>query len=399
MSPAPPSPGAAEGLLARVGREIEAEVRELRLRGVFPPSFERRLDDLFAQAVPTGAVEAETEEALRYLESVSHVDIEVPLGSRIPAGAIFKHLMRPLMAWYLNYVARQVNSFMGASVRLTRLLAERVTAIEESSSVFRSASLAPAERGPGVDLGDWTDLVRVRLAGAPGPVLHAECGKGSLVRLLVSDGLEAYGLDPCADLLDEVLYPSGAAASGGFGSASDGSGAAASDGSGAAASDGPAPDLRWADVADHLWGLPDGSLGGLVLSGCVDRMEVGAQRELAATAAAKVGLGGVVVVIGTSPGAWLARRLGLASAPAGGVVEADLAPGRPLHPETWAWLLASEGLNGVEVFWSPEQGSEPGPAAEVSTGASVVRLAEMISGPTSFAVVASRPEARMCARP
>lgn len=404
-----PAEVADEGLLARVGKEIEAEVRQLRSRGVFPLSYERRLHDLFAQVVPTGVAEHETDEALRYLESVSHVDIEVPLGSRIPGGSALKHLMRPLMAWYLNYVAMQANRFMGSTVRATRLLAERVTAIEEASPSSRSWALPLAERGRGVDLEPWTELVLRRVAagssdsGAAGPVLHAECGTGGLVRHLVAGGIDAYGVDPCADLLDQSpvapVVPDAAVDTG--------------------------LDLRWVAVLDHLWGLEDTGLGGLVLSGCVDRLEVGAQRELAAAAAAKVGFGGVVVVIATTPGAWLARRLGLGE-PGESVIEADLAPGRPLYPQTWAWLLASEGLADVEVIMGPASagtdlvvgsgapsveadGARPvlgslsagadgawavsDPAESGGSRPALARLAAMISGPASFAVVATRPGA------
>ncbi len=354
----------------QVRREIEQEVRRLRASGVFPPSFERRLEDTFAQVVPTGVIERETAAALRHLESVSYVDVEVPTASNLPGGSAAKQLLRRLMAWYLDYLAAQLNRFMASTVRVLHLLDERVSALEAAAPV----ELPPPERGAPVDLGAWADLVVERLStapvGAPRSVLHAECGSGELLRRLSDAGIDAYGIDPSADLLDQaVLATVGADARGvGLGL-----------------------DVLWADPLDHLRALEDNSLGGLVLSGCVDRIEVGAQRELAALAATKLRPGGAVVVLGITPGAWLARRVGL-DGPGPGLVEADLAPGRPLHPETWAWMLGSEGLSNIEVLLgpSPGPGSEPSPAP---ADLELARIAALLSGPTSFAVVGTRPAA------
>jgi hypothetical protein len=409
----------------QVRREIDQEVRRLRASGVFPPSFERRLEDTFAQVVPVGVVERETAEVLRHLEGVSHVDVEVPTASNLPGGSSAKQLLRRVMAWYMEYLAAQLNRFMASTVRALRLLDERVSALEASAPDAQP----PIERGTPVDLDVWADLVVERLsaglagrpgwgsagapgsgsagapgsgsagapgsgsagapasgsAGAPGWVLHAECGTGELLRRLTADGIDAYGIDSRADLLDEAVLALPGAGGEGVGL-----------------------DVRWADPLDHLRALEDDSLGGLVLTGCVDRFEVGAQRELAALIATKLRPGAVVAVLGTTPSAWLARRVGLeGSGP--DLVEADLAPGRPLHPETWAWMLSSEGLGDVEVVLAPS----PGPGAAQGVGAEVTdvptetsgtwsgqvstpelaRIVAMLSGPTSFAVVATRPAA------
>ncbi len=361
--------------LDQVRREIDQEVRRLRSEGAFPPSFERRLEDLFAQVVPVGVVGRETEEALRHLESVSHVDVEVPLASSLPGGSFAKHVLRKAMAWYLDYLATQLNRFMASTVRTVRLLEERVSALEAEASTSRPAALSVAERGSGVDLAVWAEVVSDRLAGVPGPVLHAECGAGELLWRLVGVGIDAYGVDPRSDLLDEAVL--------------------------ARTGEGSGLDVRWADAADHLRALDDASLGGVVLSGCVDRLEAGAQRELAALAAAKVSFGGAVIVIGATPSAWLARRVGLdGNGP--GLVEADLAPGRPLHPGTWAWLLGSEGLSNVEVLLAPEAGASAEPASADTAAAplpsppdpALARAVAMLSGPASFAVLATRPAVR-----
>ncbi|MGH9062713.1 MAG: hypothetical protein ACRD0L_01820, partial [Acidimicrobiales bacterium] len=79
----------------------------------------------------------------------------------------------------------------------------------------------------------------------------------------------------------------------------------------------------------------------------------------------------------------------------GAIVEADLAPGRPLHPGTWAWLLGSEGLAGAEVVLGPPGGAlERVPSSDdwaVALNADLARVEAVIYPPASFAVVATRP--------
>jgi hypothetical protein len=71
-------------------------------------------------------------------------------------------------------------------------------------------------------------------------------------------------------------------------------------------------DVRPDDVVDHLRSVDHEALGGLVLAGAVDRLPIGTQLSLA-----------------------------------------DLAPGKPLHAETWAHLLQERGFRVDE----PRRGS------------------------------------------
>lgn len=355
----------ADGLLAQVRRELDEEVRRLRVSGAFPPSFEHRLDQLFAKVVPAASAEREAQDALDQVERASHVDIEVPLGSRVPGVSLVKRLLRKLMAWYLNYLVQQVNRFTAAAVRALRMLHERVSRLEDEERSRHPLAPPPARRKAEVDISGWTELVRARLAGAAGPVLHADCGEGRLLAALVADGLDAYGTDPRAEMLDEAVIAG--------------------------------LEVRWEEANDHLRGLPDASLAGLVLSGCVDRLDVGAQRELAALAGTKLGAGATVVLLGTTPAAWAAPERSVPGGPAStesAIVESDLAPGRPLHPGTWCHLLAQEGLAGVETVMGPSQarlervtGSDEVAAV---LNANLARLEEVLYGPVSFAVVGTR---------
>jgi hypothetical protein len=133
----------------------------------------------------------------------------------------------------------------------------------------------------------------------------AECGDGQLLRTLA--GLDVYGVEPRADLAES------AALSG--------------------------LDVRNDGVLDHLRLVEAGALSGVVLVGMVDRAPVGAQVAALEHAARVVGPGGRLAVAGTSPAAWGADN----------PVEADLAPGRPLHPATWVHLLEQLGFATPDV--------------------------------------------------
>jgi hypothetical protein len=87
-------------------------------------------------------------------------------------------------------------------------------------------------------------------------------------------------------------------------------------------------------VGRHLASVPDQSVGGVVLIGCVDRADLPGKVELLAQAIRVTAAGGTVVVLSQDQDAWEASL----SHPA-----RDLARGRPLHPETWSFLLRRSG--------------------------------------------------------
>lgn len=101
----------------------------------------------------------------------------------------------------------------------------------------------------------------------------------------------------------------------------------------------PQPVVR-ASTLDDLRAAPRDGAATLAVAGAPDVLPVPRQRELARLAAAAVGPGGTVVLLTTDPGAWRAVA---------GTVVADLAPGRPLHPQTWRHLLAAAGLAVTDV--------------------------------------------------
>ncbi|PZS19171.1 MAG: hypothetical protein DLM54_07460 [Acidimicrobiales bacterium] len=355
--------------------EIDQEVRRRRAAGEFPPSFERRLDLLFSRFAPVGTKEGYFEEALNLADRAAYVDIDVPLRSNIAGVALLKRTLRKLMAWYLNYVVQQLVRFSSATMRVLHMFDDRLGELEEEArarrphplreddrltpeELFTAVEPLPAQAGwsppdPGAEVGEWASLIRTVLGPSRGRVLHAECASGGLVAALAADGIDAYGVDPRAALLD---LPSALGL-----------------------------DVRREDVLEHLRAVAVGSLAGLVLSGCVDYLSVREQRALADLAFDRLAPGGLVVIIGIMPNAW---------AHSTAVVEVDLAPGRPLHPETWCHLLERRGFDDIEAHRGAEeprlgivQGAEP----EIGVlNANLGLIDRVLFGPASFAVVGVR---------
>ena len=121
----------------------------------------------------------------------------------------------------------------------------------------------------------------------------------------------------------------------------------------------PSPALSVAgdDALARLAQVADSSLGAVIVGSDVEHRGRGWKVRLVELIGQKASGGAVVVVVSCEPGAW---------PPGGSPVVADLAPGRPLHAETWVWLLARQGF----VDTSVERNDDP---------------------PASFAIVARRP--------
>ena len=307
----------ARAYLERVRREIDDEVRRRRAAGDFPPSFERRLDELFARFTPTGTADDHFTEALKLADRSAYFDIDVPIGPRRAPRGFVKWSLWQAEAWFMHYVVSQLNHFAASAMRVLHLLDERLSDVERDVGALSPPPLPEEELvTPGADPLPFLAVVRARLGragGVTGRVLHAECGDGALLVALGSAGLDAYGIDP---------------------------GTTASDSATARGLD-----VRRDDVLGHLGSVADEALTGLVLSACVDRMSLAERRRLLRLAEAKVAPGGLVAVIGTAPDAWEQRA---------GPVAADLAPGRPLHAETWAHLLSQVGFGEVETVEEPD---------------------------------------------
>ena len=245
---------------------------------------------------------------------------EVPSGSglrltadRLVLSRLRRWVDRRAAAVAADVTARTLREGLGRtgvaqSVEALRFLALRVEALESSAGLRRAPVAAPESMLPPLSMQEWlqpvTDLARAAAPG--GDVLHGECGDGRLVESLCSAGLAALGVEPRGSLAWD-------------------------------ASRRRVP-VRLAGVGAHLAATDPGALGGIVLSGIVDRSPVEDLVALLGTAVDRLAPGGILVVIGSGPDE------AVSGWPA---VARDLLPGRPLHPETWGFLMVRAGLSGV----------------------------------------------------
>jgi len=155
----------------------------------------------------------------------------------------------------------------------------------------------------------WAPTLVELFDHAGGPLLHGECGSGELLAALGAQGVSGEGCEPRGGLALQ-------AAERGL-------------------------TVHVAGVAAHLAAVAPRSLGGLVLSGVVDRVALADQLDLLDAGTERLQKGAPLAVIGTHPSAIADRWSAVAQ---------DLVPGRPMHPETWTLLLERAGYSGLEAF-------------------------------------------------
>jgi len=331
--------------------EIEREARARRRAGEIPTTYERELDALFASIAPVGARFDSVEAVLAQTERIAGFDVTAPTASNIRGGALVKRGLQRAVGWQFHFFAGQVQAFAYSTLRAFRLLTDRVVALERRLPITdpRVDAMLTIDRDH-LDLDPWLDLVPRWCAGRPGRVLHAESGTGALVVALNAAGIDAYGVDPRDDA----------------GAMADAAGA----------------ETRSTGALDHLRALPPSALGGLVLSGCVDRLGLGDQLELGEHAWRVLAPGGRLVVLGSDPRHWVLH---------GDPVTADLTFGRPLHAETWTHVVDGLGFDALERH----DGARPSSAARANLAPEVVaalgEIEPLLFPPEAFAVIAERP--------
>jgi hypothetical protein len=311
MSSEQANPGEPEdnrAYLARVMNEIDEEVRARRASGDLPPRIERELDELFLAFSPVGGRTGGLREALRMVDQATFIDPVVPVASAKSGGAMVKRGLRQLSLWYVGYVTHQVSQFATAVSRSLHLVSEDLDDMRRRLDGQRVPPAPVVEVQWAHHRGAWWVPAALKaLGGAPGRVLHAAAGDGWLVDACRDAGIDAYGVDPGRDVDDR--------------------------------SDVGTLDLRREPVASHIAATQSAALGGIVLTGVVEALAPGERAQLLELVGDRLAPDGVVVVHSLSPAEWAAADL---------PVEADLAVGHPLRPETWAHLFGQLGFE-VEV--------------------------------------------------
>ncbi len=138
-------------------------------------------------------------------------------------------------------------------------------------------------------------------------------------------------------------------------------------------------------VLEHLDVVADETLSGLVLSGSVQWLHPNERERLADLVASRLDLGGVLVLQSATPEAWTVGRSHLLS---------DLAPGRPLHAETWTHLLTHLGFGQVSVTFGGEARQLDRVASTSPDAAAINGAIDMVNalllGPGDYLLVAVR---------
>jgi glutathione S-transferase len=276
------------------------------------------------------------------------VDYDAPITGSRPL-QLLKRTVKLLTAWYMIFVGRQLVAFAGTSLRALRILGGRIDTLEQRTPAVDpriAANLGPVSGD--VDLTPWHTHCIEAFAQAPagGRVVHAECGDGAFLAALRAAGIDAYGVDPRRDA--------------------------------AAVADEQLVEVRGERAREHLASLASRTARGILLSGCVDRYVLGDQIELADTAAAALVPGGVLVIIGRDPAAWVHDT---------GAITADLAPGRPLHAATWRHLLQSRAFDDVVSEFGAR--AIPDDVAR-SADPAVAAIAATLFPPVTYCIIARR---------
>ena len=294
-------------------------------------------------------------DALERSEDAAGIDPEIPVASNNPAFGLVKRVMARLLGWYHQFVAQQVTGLGVAVNNVLRSLVEKVTDLESLTGDLERARLEVARIEPERDDELWARRRRRRAGGSAGSRGGA---RGRRRRAPLGDLRTRRG---------RVRRRS-----------------AGRLGRRARARRGV--DVRLDDVTGHLQAVAPGDLAGVVLRACVERLAAGELLQLLDLATRALRAGGRCIVVSATPQAWGSNR---------SRVEADLARGRPLHPETWVRLLEAQGYDGVDVRTLGDEGgltpvAGDGPDAAV-VDANLARISEALFGPAAFIVVATRP--------
>ena len=301
-----------QAYVRQVMAEIQEEVRLRRASGDLPPKLERELDELFLAHSPVAGRGGDLGEALRMVDAVTFIDPVVPVESNRAAGAFVKKGMRSALLWYVGWVTHQMSQSSSAVSRALHIVDGRLKGLERQLEAQQVPAAGVVEF-PALHDEDawWVEPAVGAVAKVQGRVLHAACGSGWLVRRIAAAGGDAYGVDPRRAVVESAALGT--------------------------------LDLRDENVTDHLRAVAVAGLGAVVLSGLVEGMSAGERAQLLGLVGTRLAPGGTLVVHSVGREAFEAP-----DAPP----EADLAPGRPLRPETWCHLLQGAGYR-AEVRRGP----------------------------------------------
>ncbi len=341
--------------LDQVMADIDAEVRRRRSSGDLPAGLEQELDELFLEFSPVGLHgKARLRETLALVDGSAYVDMAVPVESQKAVGSYVKRAIRQSITWYMGFIVHQIVKFAWATSRMFHVLVDHVEDLEAAVEAQRTPEL-PLAAVPSSDPGSewWAPAAVQAVASATGRVLQADCANGTLLEAMIAAGIDAYGVDGDEQAIEPALERG--------------------------------LDVRAEPVLDHLDVVAGEALAGLVLTGSVQWMSPAQRDRLLGLAASRLSVDGVLVLHSRTPESWLAGTDRLLT---------DLAPGRPLHAETWSHLLADHGFRRTGLT----RGGEDRRLARVAAAnpdasainAAIDTLNELLLGAGEYLLVAVR---------
>ncbi len=264
----------------------------------------------------------------------------------------------------LNQMFDQLDEISQRQARLTRrldvagpaALAAAAAPPETGLSALDYAAFEDRHRGREEEIkakqAPYVDLFR----NAPGPVLDLGCGRGEFLELLAAAGVEAYGVDLNADMIQEVRDKGLKA--------------------------------LLADGAAHLKSLTDGSLGGLFMAQVIEHLSLSQLTALLEEAFRVLAPGGAAVAETINP-----QSLSTFA----GAFYVDLTHVRPVHPEGARFLWEIVGFKNVRIVAANPYAEKDRlqPVDPSLPGAKVIndnfrRLNGLLYAPQDFAVVGVR---------
>ena len=293
--------------------EIEAEAQRRSSSGEYPRALLRSLDEEFRRWVPDASLENGVEDTIRAIEAAAYVDPAVPVSSRTPMGRCVKWVVRRFTYFYHRHIAQQITALGIHITRPLRLLDaslksvhRRLSALEDRLDVdaaVRSELVAGLPTFSSYE--EFGEILGAHFDKVPGRVLIGDLHEVQLLRTLRNKEVDIYGVASTDTSAIEAV------------------------------------DVRLENLFDHLGDLQNESLGGFVLCGIPDRGSVNEQLRVFRLLLSKCKTGAAAAVIVVHPETWAAQL---------GPVAADLLHGRPMHAETWSYLLAREDASEVTII-------------------------------------------------
>ncbi len=332
----------------RIMEEIHREVQRRRADGRIPPDLEHEITKAFREASPPGTASGDIPSSIEQLAEASHFDLTVPTASNLPGGSYVKRMESKVLRWYMQHINAQFSEFGSILTQILRALDNSIEKFGPLSPAKILTTISPPMPAPSPF--PFSDHLIKAAQTAPGRILHAECGTGTLVRLLADAGADIYGVDP-----SETATLEGATAR---------------------------IDTRSDTALAHLDKLADNTLGGVILSGSIDSFSLPEKQVLLEMATEKTRDKGFVGILGNDPRVWERSADPLVL---------DLAAGKPLRATTWGLLFAQLRLT-TEIHESEIDNpfANLGDDVPLSLRDTLQRFGEQMSGPRSHLVLGTK---------